>query len=282
MDSQNPVLSFVQHEPESVNPQPRGAWQIQRAVVFALLLRELKTRFGGRWLGAFTALSEPLGHALVVMTIYVYLHKRTVAGADYVTYLVCGMVPFFMFRNMIFRMMEAIDANRALLAYRQVKPIDSLIARAILEIGIYSVVYLIVLTGIGWFTEYHVIPDSPLDLMVVSAALLAAGFGLGLTAAVLTNGLPPMVRRGIMYFFIPVYLLSGTIFPVHSFPQRILDWLLLNPVLHALELMRGDFFSAYQKLPGVRLGYVVMFGLVSLTLGLSLYRVRRERLLLTA
>jgi capsular polysaccharide transport system permease protein len=282
MNSQNTVSLFVQHEPQPAAPQSRSAWQIQRVVVFALLLRELKTRFGGRWLGAFGTLAEPLGHALILMAIYVFLRKRTVAGADYVTYLVSGVLPFFMFRNMILRMMAGIDANRALLAYRQVKPIDPLVARAMLEIGIYSVVYLVVLAGIGWFSTYRVIPDNPLELMVVSAALLAGGFGLGLTAAVLTNGLPPMVRRIVFYFFILVYFISGTVFPVHSFPPRILDWLLLNPILHALELMRGAFFSSYQQLPGVSLDYVLMSGLISVTLGLSLYRVRRERLLFTA
>ena len=29
----------------------RSPWEIQRAVIFALFIRELQTRMGGRWLG---------------------------------------------------------------------------------------------------------------------------------------------------------------------------------------------------------------------------------------
>ena len=39
----------------------RQGYAVQHAVLYALLLRELKTRFGGRWLGVYWALLEPLG-----------------------------------------------------------------------------------------------------------------------------------------------------------------------------------------------------------------------------
>jgi capsular polysaccharide transport system permease protein len=267
----------VPHEQEPAALQPRSAWQIQRAVLFALLLRELKTRFGGRWLGAFWTLGEPLLHTLMMMLLYGYLRQRTVAGVDYVMYLISGLLPFFMFRNLALRLMDGIDANRALFGYRQVKPIDTLVSRAILEVGIYSAIYLIVLALLGWL-GLNVWPDHPLELIAVSAALLAGGFGLGLTLAVLTNNLP-QIRAVIRLAFFPLYILSGVIFPVHSFPADFVDWLLLNPVLQALELSRGFYFSGYNQLPQVSFGYVALFGLFSVSLGLSLYRVRRERLL---
>jgi len=271
----DPTLAASALRPAAL--QARSPWQIQRAVLFALMLRELKGRFGGRWLGAFWTLSEPLLQMLGMMLLYGYLRQRHIAGVNYVMYLITGMLPFFMFRNVAMRLMDGIDANRALFGYRQVKPIDTLISRAMLEVGIYSVVYLIalgLLAGLG----LDVLPDHPLELMAVSAALLACGFGLGLTLAVLTNELPEvrgLVRR---LLFWPLYLLSGAIFPVHSFPQGVLDWLLLNPVLHALELSRGFYFDGYSQLPQVSLSYVTMFALLLVIVGLSLYRVRRERL----
>jgi len=271
-----PALAPSASDPAAA-PQPRSPWQIQRAVLFALLLRELKTRFGGRWLGAFWALSEPLLHTFLMMLLYGYLRQRKVAGVDYVVYLITGLLPFFMFRNLALRLMEGIDANRALFGYRQVKPIDTLISRAILEVGIYSFIYMIALALLGWL-GLDIVPDNPLELIAVSVALLAGGFGLGLTLAVLTNDLPE--ARGIIRIaFWPLYFMSGVIFPVHSFPRSFLDWLTLNPILQALELSRGFYFNGYNQLPEVSFGYVALFSLLSVVLGLSLYRVRRDRLL---
>jgi len=273
----NPQNLISQQKEQTAAPQPRSAWQIQRAVLFALLLRELKTRFGGRWLGAFWALSEPLLHALLMILLYGYLRQRKVAGVDYVMYLISGVIPFFMFRNMALRLMDGIDANRALFGYRQVKPIDTLISRATLEVGIYSAVYLIVLIMLGWL-GLDVIPDHPLELIAVSVAFLAIGFGLGLTLAVLTNDLPE-IRAVIRRIFWPLYLMSCVIIPVHSFPDSILSWLLFNPVLQVMELSRGFYFNGYNRLPQVSFGYVALWGLLFVSLGLSLYRVRRKRLL---
>ena len=53
----------------------RSPWQIQRSVVFALLLREVKGRFGGRLIGGFWVLFEPLVH-LGLMTFFM----TTIAG----------------------------------------------------------------------------------------------------------------------------------------------------------------------------------------------------------
>jgi capsular polysaccharide transport system permease protein len=246
-------------------------------VLFALLLRELKTRFGGRWLGAMWVVAEPLAHVLLLMLIFGAVRDRLLPGVDFVMFLVTGLLPFFMFRSLALRLMEAIDANRGLFGYRQVKPMDALISRAALETGLYSLVYLVVLALLAWL-GFSVVPDRPLELMAISAALLTGGFGVGLTLAVLTDDVP-QVRTLVRIAFFPLYLLSGVIFPVHTLPDELLQWLLWNPVLHALELSRGVYFSAYPPIPQASGAFVGAFGLLALGFGLSLYRVRRHRLL---
>ena len=49
----------------------RSAWEIQRAVLQALLLREMKARVGGQWVGAVWTLLEPLAHVAVIVTVWV-------------------------------------------------------------------------------------------------------------------------------------------------------------------------------------------------------------------
>lgn len=258
-------------------PHKRSPWQVQRAVWFALFLRELKTRFGGRWLGVFWVLLEPLAHILILMLLFGFIQHRVVPGVEFAMFLLVGLVPFFMFKSLALRGMEAVDSNRGLFGYRQVKPIDPLVSRAMLEVSLYSMVYLIMLGAMGW-VGFAVVPARPLELMGVSAALLVLGFGLGLVFAVATNDLPN-VRSFIRISFMPLYLMSGIIFPVNALPPQVLPWLLWNPILHAVEVSRGHFFPQYHVVQGISGAYVAAWAVGTLVLGLSLYRVRRHRLL---
>lgn len=262
---------------DAVPAMRRTPWQIQRAVLFALFVRELKTRFGGRWLGVFWVLLEPLAHLIILMLVFGFIRRRVLPGIDFPVFVLTGLVPFFLFKNLALRLMEGIDSNRGLFGYRQVKPIDTLVSRAMLEISIYSTVYLIMLASLGWW-GLHFIPEQPLELMAVSTLLVVAGSALGLLFAVVTDDLPN-ARSFIRIAFMPLYLLSGVMFPVSSLPPAVLPWLMWNPVLHAIELSRGHFFPQYHVLPQVSAGYVAGFALVVLVVALGLYRVRRHRLL---
>jgi capsular polysaccharide transport system permease protein len=53
----------------------RDAWEIQRAVLFALVLREVRTRVGRHWTGIVWTLFEPLAHVLVILTVFGYLRN---------------------------------------------------------------------------------------------------------------------------------------------------------------------------------------------------------------
>ena len=225
----------------------RTSWEVQRSVLFALMLRELKTRFGGQWLGALWIIAEPLAHVLLMMLIFGYVRHRLLPGVAYEMFLVTGLLPFFMFKSLVLRLMDAIDANQGLFGYRQVKPLDALVSRAVLEVGMYSVVYVLVLTLMA-FLGLSVVPQRPLELIGVSAALLCGGLGLGVTLAVLTDDVP-RARAIVRIIFFPLYMISGVVLPMNTLTSDLQSWLLWNPVLHALEISRGLYFgAAYQPM----------------------------------
>ena len=66
------------------------------------------------------------------------------------------------------------------------------------------------------------------------------------------------------------------IFPLHNLSDSIRSWLLLNPVLHLVEMSRHYFIPDYNALPGVNLSYPAAWALVVLVLGLSSYRAYRK------
>jgi capsular polysaccharide transport system permease protein len=261
----------------NVSPRPRRSPQkIQRDVVLALVIRELRSRVEGRWLGLLWMLLEPLAHVLLILALFGFRQHASSPNVELPVFLVTGLLPFFMFRNLARKLPNAIPANRGLYAYRQVKPFDALVASGIVEIGLSSAVYLTALMVLGWL-GYHWLPVRPLELLVVSVVLLAFGIGLGLVFSVAAHE-RPRVKNVINMLFLPLYLLSGVIFPATAFPPQVQAWLLWNPVLHLLELGRSYFVPLHRPMDGVNLAYPAAVSLVTVALGLSLYRLYRFQL----
>jgi capsular polysaccharide transport system permease protein len=261
----------------NVSPRPRRSPQkIQRDVVLALVIRELRSRVEGRWLGLLWMLLEPLAHVLLILALFGFRQHASSPNVELPVFLVTGLLPFFMFRNLARKLPNAIPANRGLYAYRQVKPFDALVASGIVEIGLSSAVYLTALMVLGWL-GYHWLPVRPLELLVVSVVLLAFGIGLGLVFSVAAHE-RPRVKNVINMAFLPLYLLSGVILPANAFPLQVREWLLWNPVLHLLELGRSYFVPLHRPMDGVNLAYPAAVSLVTVALGLSLYRLYRFQL----
>lgn len=259
------------------SPRRRTPLEIERAVIFALVVRELRSRVGGHWLGLLWMVFEPLGHVLAMLALLSFTQATAHPGIELPVYLVTGLMPFFMFRNVVRRVPQALAASRGLFAYRQVHPFDALVARAVVEIGLYSAVYLVALALLGWL-GFRWLPEFPLELLGVSVVLLALGLGLGFSLAVAGHG-RPRVDTVVGLLFFPLYIGSGVVFQLHRFPPETRDWLLWNPVLHLIELSRSYFIPEYIPLEGANLAYPAAWALAICALGISLYRVYRHRLL---
>ena len=257
----------------------RTSWQIEKAVVFALILRELKTRFGNRLVGLFWVLFEPVANIGSVLVLRVVVRERY-AGVQIepAVYLVVAMLPFFVFRNIWFRMMAAVDANAGLFGYRQVKPADAMASRAIMETTMYAMIFLAFMLIFAWM-DYRYAPANPIEYLGVVGLFVLWGVGLGLVSAIGTRKLPALGTFLQLTSF-PLYITSGVLIPVTSFPPTVIPILLWNPLLHMVELSRWAFFPTYHTLMGVNLEYPLMWGLVVLFLGVSLFFVNRQRLML--
>lgn len=259
----------------------RSSWQIQKAVVFALILRELKTRFGNRLVGLIWVLFEPMAHIAVLLALRIVVRERT-AGVmiDVAVYLVVAMLPFFAFRNIWFRMMNAIDGNAGLFGYRQVKPADAMAARAIMEVVMYAMIFVAFMLIFLWM-DYQWWPAHPLEYMGIVVVFVLWGVGLGLMSAVGVKKFPALGTFLQLTSF-PLYITSGVLIPVTHFPPLLVQILMWNPLLHLVELSRWTFFPTYHTLMGVNLEYPLAVGLALLFLGVSLFFVNRQRVLLRA
>lgn len=252
----------------------RTPWQIQRAVVFALFIRELKTRFGGQWIGAIWALFEPISQVCMMLFIRGFIKRG--GEADFFLFMLTGVMPFTLFKDMSFRLMDAVNANQGLFAYRPVKPMDAIISRTLLEILTFIIVYIVILSIMGW-AGLDITPVRPLELLTTTLILVLSGMGLGLYFLVLTDD-RPKVKTFIRLAFAPLYILSGVLIPIESFPAQWQEYLYWNPLAHFIALSRAYYIPG-TVLPGnVSFTYTVQFAVIMMALGLSMYRVNRNKL----
>ncbi|CAM4233064.1 ABC transporter permease [Bordetella muralis] len=257
---------------------PRTSFQITRAVIFALVLREMRTRFGQRRMGAFWMLAEPIIQLIVMVVVMGIIRGRgPTQGIPFPVFLLTGVAPFVMFRGIAMLIMEGLSANRGLFAYKQVTPMDTFVARTIMQCCIASISYMFVLAAFAWY-GYDVSIHRPLEWLGLLLIGIALSFGMGMVLAVIADAIPE-IRTFVRFFFMVLYFSSGAIFPVSRFPSYILPYLAWNPFLHMTELIRQAVFPFYQALELVSLPYVLICMALLLCVGLGLFRIRRSRML---
>jgi capsular polysaccharide transport system permease protein len=247
----------------------RSSISITWAVWKALFLREAVARlFAGRAAWVWI-LAEPIVHLLFLLVLFGLYLKQVVSGIDGGLFIMTGLLGFFMVQNTALRCKDAIDANAALFAYRQVLAVDTVLVRATVEAVLLLLCALVLLAGLG-LLGYKVVPQNFLLVMLSFAALWLAGIGLGLVLSV-GSELIPEVGKVAGILFRPLYFLSSVMYPASAISPAYRDWFLLNPLLHGIETLRAGFFPQYHVISGVSLAYLVGFAMVTVFLGLALH-----------
>lgn len=254
----------------------RSGLEVQKAAVKALFLREIKTRFGKYRLGYLWAALEPMAHMLILLGIFGYVMHRTMPDISFPVFLINGIIPFFIFSNISKRSIGAIEANQGLFNYRPVRPIDTIISRAILETLIYAVVYVLMMAIVGLMGENFKIIDV-ITLVFSWVLLVIFSSSIGLIFMVIGKSFPE-TEKFLPILIKPLYFISCIMFPLHNIPKEYWPYLLWNPLVHAVELCRESVFPGYVS-TGVSLNYLAFCSLVTLFIGLALYRLREEAML---
>ena len=250
----------------------------QLQVIHALIMRETRTRFGAHQLGYIWALVEPLLWVVTFYWLFALLERSLPYGMNIVAFITTGIIPFLLFRQTLERAHSAINPNKGLLFYPQVRPLDLIIARSGLEIVTLVVVFVLIMSAQAFYTgELHI--DKPLKLLtgLLLAGLLGASLGLFFCALSIYS---KVVERIVPALNRPLFWLSGLFFTANELPTKIREVLLWNPILHTVEMVRDGWFSAYEAYY-LDVTYV-LFWIIGFTyFGLLLERMARRRLELT-
>ncbi|MDR1284859.1 MAG: ABC transporter permease [Campylobacteraceae bacterium] len=244
------------------------------SVIFALFLRELKTRFGGRRFGVFWTFVEPAVHLVIILLVFSFLRARMMPQVPFELFLLTGIAPFFLFRHIATGLMSSINANKALFAYSPVKPIDAYITRTILETVIYTIIFAVILFVLWFWGGFDVSIANPVGAIALYLLIILMGFSLGIIASI-ASSIFPSVKIIMNIILLPLYFLSAIMFPLWIVPAQYVQYLKLNPILHLLELFKANFFSYYPLVDGINIFYPICFTLALLFIALMLYRIKR-------
>jgi len=247
----------------------------QSRVIGALILREMRVRFGRSQLGYLWAIAEPLTYLTAFSAMFHYLDRHPPFGNSMLLFFSTGVLPFQLFRHVGNQLASAFNANQALLTYPIVQPIDTILARAILEIATSLFVMLIVFGAII-VTGNGQLPNDVMRIIEALLLLSLIGFGYGLMSAVIITRINSWqhVSRLIMT---PLMFLSGIFFSLDSVPTRLRDIVSWNPILHGVEMFRDGYYSNYR---GVQIDafYLATFGIGLTFIALTMERTIRGRI----
>lgn len=262
-------------EPKITFEDIKGALSTQSRVVNALMLRETKTRYGQHKIGFLWALLEPLIMVAIFVGIFSAIRSDNPSGMPLVQFMLTGIVPFTLFRDTMNQMQGGINQNRQLFAFPQVTTFDVIIARGLLEVLLLSGVFLLLLVGVhlaGWSISV----ERPLEVLAACALLAVLGLGVGFIFASLNPIWPSMRQISAAFLGRPLFLSSGLFFTADSVPTVAREYLLYNPIMHILELLRGAFFVEFETAHG-SWSYAATWSLCTLAIGLLIHQAMRKR-----
>lgn len=247
------------------------AIQEMMRVTHALILREIKSRFGDQRLGYIWALLEPILFVVILSMLWRFRGMASSSGMGIELFLVTGFVPFFLFRNIMTACTKALGANRQLLTYPQVQLYDIILARLLLEFSTSFINFCIIVAGIYLAGINTVSVDSPLGVLAGFCMLALFGLGLGLGLAALYPIFPSIQPLSEALLGRPLFFTSGTFFSAEMLPDSARSYLLWNPLFQVIEYIRGSFFKGVES-PYFDPKYTIGFLIILLFIGMLMQR----------
>jgi capsular polysaccharide transport system permease protein len=211
-------------------------------VIRALMLRDMRTRFGGSHWGYAVLVMWPVAHVMILVAVMGFRGGASPLGDSALLFVATGAVPVLMCQYISNETMKALAQNRPLLYYPQVKIFDVMIARFIVEIikGFTGLlVVLAILVGLG-------VDPTPDDMWIAVTGYLASillGIGLGAVNIGIVSFFPGWML-GYILVRILLYITSGVFFLPNMMPEQIYSIMKWNPLTQISSGSESDIIRS--------------------------------------
>ena len=251
--------------------------KVQSRVISALMLREMKTRYGRQRLGYLWAIVEPIIFVVILAAIFSLRGRGDAWAMPLVPFLVTGIIPYLLFRDLMNVGLQAVRSNQPLLTFPQISLFDLLTGRALLEVATHFLVFVVLTVVIvNLITPLRI--EAPLLVLTWFLVVALLGFGLGLGLGALAAVFRTVEQLAPAVVGRPMFFISGVFFTVEMLPEGVREIALLNPLLHLIELLRSAFFIGYESIYASK-PYAVFYVLALLCFGLLTLSALRKQIL---
>jgi ABC-type polysaccharide/polyol phosphate export permease len=251
---------------------------IQARVIHALLLREIITRYGRANLGFAWLFVEPMLFTLGITALWTAFRMGRTSAVPIVAFALTGYSSVLLWRNCASRAATAIPPNVALLYHRNVRVLDLLFTRMLLEMAGATISFIglgALWIGLGWCE----LPQDTLKVLAGWLLLAWWGMALGLVIGAMSSFSDIFERLWppVSYLLFP---LSGAVFMVDWLPKPLQEVVLWLPMVHGLEFLREGWFGQAVR-THYDMGYLIATSLGFTLLGLLLARDAARRITFT-
>jgi capsular polysaccharide transport system permease protein len=273
-DREKPDFSPLNARPQK--PRLESAWQIQRRIWLAVMLRDLRSRFFGNGLGWVILVAWPVAHVSILVLMHSIRDNVPPYGDSSVVFYMVGFLPFLTFVYMSRYTMIAVISNAALMSFPVVKPLDLAFGHIFLEIVNSFLVWIVIILALT-LTGFDMTPRNIVEAFAAYGACLLLGVGFALCNAMIAQMFRPWVT-GYVLIIICLYFTSGALILPEEAPTQLQKLMVLNPIFHGVEWMRSAYYPGYGA-DLLEKWYILSWGVGSLLLGLFLDRFVRNRVL---
>jgi capsular polysaccharide transport system permease protein len=223
------------------------------------------------------AFAEPAGQLLVLIAAFSLIGRLASYGNSFPLFLLTGVITLTTFTQTAAQVLSAVQSLRSANRLAPIGLFHAALARVAFQlvVGTFTTIILAVAIAVATHAE-----TAPHHVPRVAAAFLAIGllgFGVGLIRGWSMTFLPVVERIYAIAARVLIFV-SGVFFVPSFMPPQLREWLVWNPILHAVELMRMGFYDQY---PSILFspGYLLGAGLGSTALGMMLLWRNRARLM---
>lgn len=246
------------------------SFQIQVRVIWALLLREILTRYGRHNIGFLWLFVEPMLFTLGITALWTIAGLHHGSDLPITAFALTGYSTVLLWRNMPNRCVGSILPNSALFYHRNVRIIDVFLSRIALE-AIGATMSFVALAALFIYLEWMGPPEDALKVLQgwVLTAWFGAAFAMFLGALSEKSEIVEKLWHPTAYLLFP---LSGAAYLVDALPKDFQNAVLWLPMVHGTELVREGYFGSK-----IVAHYDIMY-LVTCNMILTLFALALERI----